>query len=204
MHITGERRIPAPRERVWRSLSDPAVLQGCVAGIRVEAAPGPDGAAPGPAGAASMLVSGFGHAPLTLQPSIREPFATMGWKVDPAGAATQRVLIRLAEEGVFTRLHYELSLADAQDTAADTREANLRARIDQAIDRLVQTIAGPAEIGASGVAGAVQAATDPSAQPNARIGAATRGSDVMTRLMTPSVIGGALFLMVLLFIVGLL
>ena len=32
MDMTGERRIPAPRERVWAALNDPEVLRGCIPG----------------------------------------------------------------------------------------------------------------------------------------------------------------------------
>ncbi len=198
MHITGERRIPAPRERVWRSLSDARVLQECVPGSQVD--PSSD--------AGGLTLSGFGGTPVHVQPSIREPFSTLGWKIDPKGAASQLALIQLAEEGVFTRLHYELSLVDGQGEASDTREANLRARIDQALGRFIQGISGPAEIGAGGLANAVQATTDPSAQPNARIGAAPGAAAIgsglaLGSLMNPLVIGGALFLLVLLFMVGL-
>ena len=200
MHITGERRVPAPRERVWRSLSDPQVLQGCLQGSTIEPYldPGDSKSDGGKPGEAAMLVRGIGAAPLHVQPSIRKPFETMGWKLDPRGPATQMVLIRLTEEGVFTRLHYELTLAD------ETNETTLRARIDQALERLIRIVAGPAEIGAGGIATAVQAATEPSDQPNARIAAPAIGSGLaLGSLLNPSVIGGALFLVVLLFMVGL-
>ncbi len=32
MEMTGEYRIPAPREKVWQALNDPAVLQACIPG----------------------------------------------------------------------------------------------------------------------------------------------------------------------------
>jgi carbon monoxide dehydrogenase subunit G len=32
MDMTGERRIPAPRQRVWTALNDPAVLKACIPG----------------------------------------------------------------------------------------------------------------------------------------------------------------------------
>ena len=32
MEMTGERRIPAPRERVWNALNDPEVLKACIPG----------------------------------------------------------------------------------------------------------------------------------------------------------------------------
>ena len=33
MDLTGEYRIPAPRDRVWQALNDPAVLESCIPGI---------------------------------------------------------------------------------------------------------------------------------------------------------------------------
>ncbi len=197
MHITGERRIPAPRERVWRSLADPAVLQGCVPGSRIEQE------------ADGLVLSGIGATPVRAQPTIREQFTKLGWRIDPGGAATQMVLVQLTEEGVFTLLRYELSLADADGDNEPVRTENLRARIDQALERLVHTVAGTGEIGAGGIAGAVQAATDPSAQPNASMrvpapGGAPDAPSIATRLLNPAVIGGAFFLIVLLFLVGLL
>jgi carbon monoxide dehydrogenase subunit G len=33
MDLTGEYRIPAPRERVWQALNDPVVLETCIPGI---------------------------------------------------------------------------------------------------------------------------------------------------------------------------
>ena len=33
MDLTGEYRIPAPREAVWQALNDPAVLEACIPGI---------------------------------------------------------------------------------------------------------------------------------------------------------------------------
>ena len=200
MHITGERRIPAPRERVWRSLADPAVLQGCVPGSSIEQ------------DADGLVLSGIGTTPVRAQPTIREQFTKLGWRIDPKGAATQMVLVQLTEEGVFTLLRYELSLADTDGGNEQVRTENLRARIEQALERLVHTVAGTGEIGAGGIAGAVQAATDPSAQPNASMraapaggpGSAPAGPTIATRLLNPAVIGGACFLIVLLFLVGLL
>jgi len=34
MEITGEYRIPAPQQRVWEALNDPAVLKACIAGCQ--------------------------------------------------------------------------------------------------------------------------------------------------------------------------
>src|ERR1700712_5309691 len=100
MHITGERKIPAPRERVWRCLSDPSVLQSCMTGSRV----GSDGQ--------SLLLDRADGTSLRAQPTIREPFTTLGWRIDPGGAATQMVLVRLVEQDVFTLMQYEVSVAD--------------------------------------------------------------------------------------------
>ena len=200
MHITGERKVPAPRERVWRCLSDPSVLQSCMPGSRI----GSDGQ--------SLLLSGNEGTSVRAQPTIREPFATLGWRIDPAGAATQMILVRLVEQGVFTLMQYEVSLADKDGEDTPVRTENLQAQIDQALERLVSTIAGTGEIAAGGIAGAVQAVTEPSDQPNARIvpaaPAVTKGASaapsMIAGLMNPLAIGSALFVVVLLFMVGLL
>ena len=34
MEFSGEYRIPAPQQRVWEALNDPAVLQACIAGCK--------------------------------------------------------------------------------------------------------------------------------------------------------------------------
>ena len=216
MHITGERQIPAPRERVWRALADATLLQGCIPDSRI----GPD--------EDSLILSGIGTGSVRAKPTVREPFTTLGWRIDPMGAATQMALIRLTEQGVYTVLSYELSLADPEGTDPEgkdngIRTANLQARIDQVLERFVHTVAGTAEIGAGGIAGAVQAATEPSAQPNASMratpsaaaganagaGAATVAAGgmpgEMSRLvgmLNPSIIGGVLFLVVVLFMLG--
>ena len=203
MHISGERLVPAPRERVWRSLTDAALLQECVPGGRIE-----------PDGDGGLLLYGPGHgdlAPLRAQPSIREPFSTLGWRIDPSGPGNQMVLVRLVEQGVFTRLQYEVSIADPDDAASGPEDERVRARIEAGLERFVHAIAGPGEIGAGGIAGAVQAATEPSAQPTASMRAEpASGPDgiggqpsALLGLLNPSVIGGMLFLIVVLFMVGL-
>ena len=84
-----------------------------------------------------------------------------------------------------------------------TSRVLLSIRVEATPARAFEVFTG--EIGAGGIAGAVQAATEPSAQPNARMRAApTAGPSIAARLLSPSVIGGALFLIVLLFLVGLL
>ena len=207
MHITGERLVPAPRERVWRSLADPAVLRDCVPGARIE-----------PDGEGGLLLSSSatgGGASVRAQPSIRDPFSTMGWRIDPGGAGSQMVLVRLAEQGVFTRLEYEVSLADPEGGNPEFLAGKLRERIDQGLERFSHTVAGPGEIGAGGLGGLVQAVTEPATQPNANIlasapsgsvgqvGVSPGNAQVILGLLNPSVIGGVLFLIVLLFLVGL-
>ena len=221
MHISGERLVPAPRERVWRSLADVTILRECLPGDPPACTLDADGegglllfsqhadGAGSPAGGAGPAAGGVGA--IHAKPSVREQFSTLGWRIDPERPGSQMLLLRLLEQGVFTRLQYELSLADPDDTDQAPRTAALQGQIDQALARFIHAIAGPGEIGAGGIAGAVQAATDPSAQPSASMRAtpATGTEDALDRttamlgLLNPSVIGGVLFLVVLLFMVGL-
>ena len=202
MHITGGRQVPAPRERVWKALADARVLQDCVPGLKIT----PEGN--------DLVLSGLGDRVLRARPTIREPFVTLGWRIDPASPATQMLLIRLAEQGVYTRLSYEISLADPDEPAPerapgapDVQERNLQARVQQALDRFIQQTAGPAEIGAGGLANAVQAVTEPGTQPTSRMTAepsaeADGAAAAWAVMLNPAAIGGVLFLIVLLFMVG--
>ncbi len=196
MHITGERQVPAPRERVWKALADAGVLQDCLPGLKVT----PEGD--------DLVLSGLGDRVLRARPTIREPFTTLGWRIDPASPATQMLLVRLAEQGVYTRLSYEISLADADvEGASGVQEQNLQARVQQALDRFIQQAAGPAEIGAGGIASAVQAATEPGTQPTSRmtaepLAASDGAAAAWVAMLNPAAIGGVLFLVVLLFMVG--
>ncbi len=201
--FTGERQVPAPRERVWKALLDAGVLQDCVPGLAV--------AADGDNLVLSGRGAGLGDRVLRAQRTINQPFDALGWRLDPGAAASQMLLIRLAEQGVYTRLSYEISLAEPDDAdppaTAGIREQNLQARVQQALDRFVQQAAGPAEIGAGGIASAVQAATEPGTQPTSRMTAeATASTEAASAawaaIANPAAIGGVLFVLVLLFMVG--
>ena len=58
MDMTGERRIAAPRQKVWDALNDPAVLKACIPGCEslektrrltdLQAPPPPSRSAPSP------------------------------------------------------------------------------------------------------------------------------------------------------------
>lgn len=193
MHLAGEHQVPAPRERVWRALADPAVLRDCLPpGSRL-------------ATAADGMTISSADGSFQACGSIREPHTTLGWTIDPSGAATQMVLVRLAERGAFTRLSYELSLVDPA-VEATPRLERLQREIEQALLRLSRHLAGPAEIGAQGVAGMVQAATEPASQPTARLApeAAPGLAPLLAACLTPQRVGGAGFVLVLLALLGLI
>jgi len=192
MHLTGEHLIPAPRERVWQALGDSLVLRDCLpagTGLQAEA----DG----------MIIDHPGGR-TTVRGSIREPHSTLGWKIDPAGPANQMVLVRLASRGAYTRLSYELALADPPGTEEPARSAALHGAIETGLQRLALVIAGPAEIGAQGLGGLTQAVTDPSRQPTARLVPGSAATAQFAAILTPRWLGGLGFLLVLLAVLGLI
>ncbi len=196
MDLSGERRLPAARDTVWNALSDMATLMeslppdtiavagddrvditfaGSAGSLHVLARPD---AANGPAQSVLHLAApGDGHAP------------------------SGRFELTMAEDGIFTRLIWRL--------AADIREEE-RPRVEAAIDHVLsqvgQRAATPQPIAAQGMAGAVTAVADaaPSAEvvaDNSPLMAVLRQLAAMPR---DSTIGGAVFVLVVMFVVGIL
>ena len=193
MDVSGERRLPAAREVVWRAMSDLATLTeslppGCTVerrghgfGVRF---PGENG------GWHTEAVSETSSGPAQ---SIVQMSAPAGVERGFGGRAD----ITMAEDGVFTRLLWRLAV-DLPDSERETIEA----AIDRALTHLGQRAATPAPIAAEGLAGAtaaaVNAATSGKASPLAVIGRTLAG------MPRDSTIGGAVFILVVLFVVGIL
>src|SRR3984893_9404342 len=109
MEMTGEFRIPAPRQRVWEALNDPEILKQSIPGCqtlekvsdtefngKVVASVGPGGATFG------------GKVPLSaLVPPQRYTIRGEG-SGGVAGFAKGGAKVNLAEDGGATVLHYEV------------------------------------------------------------------------------------------------
>ncbi len=197
MDLSGERRLPAARNVVWNALSDTATL--------AESLP------PG----VTIADLGDGSYDMTI------PDGETAWRTrvmpDAGSSPAQSVLhlaapadaergfagradITLAEDGVFTRLLWRVA-ADM----TDGERPQIEAAIDHVLTHIGQRAATPSPVAAQGAAGAAAAIVDalPSAASMERspLQVIVRTLAAMPR---DSTIGGALFMLVVLFVVGIL
>jgi len=109
MEMTGEYRIPASRDDVWRALSDPATLEACIPGCEELVRAGDDMTARivakiGPLQAAFLTQMHLSHL-------NRPEGGTLRLEADAglAGFASGSADVRLREDGDATVLSYEAS-----------------------------------------------------------------------------------------------
>ncbi len=108
MEMTGERRIPAPRQKVWEALNDPEVLKQCIAGCEtLEKTSDTEFSA--------RVTSRVGpvSAKFTGKVALSEVDPPNGYRISGegqggvAGFAKGGATVRLAEDGDGTLLTYE-------------------------------------------------------------------------------------------------
>ena len=184
MDFSGEYRIPAPRQKVWEALNDPAVLQQAIPGCE------------------TLEKTSDNEMKATVRMRIGPVSAKFGGKVtlsdfDPpnsyrisgegqggaAGFAKGGAVVKLAEDGSDTVLTYN---ADAQvggkiaQVGARLIEGTAKKLADEFFTKfaeLVGTAPAPQSVGAAATPVAVPTATEPSASaaPPAPPTSATRG-----------------------------
>ncbi len=166
MDVTGERRIPASRERVWAALNDPAVLQSCIPGCESLVREADDTLV----GTALVKIG-----PINARFSGRMQFS----ELDPphsyrvtgegqggvAGFANGGAAVRLRDEPPFTVMDYVLQAQVGGKIAqlgARLIEATVTSGADQFFDRFVTEVAGSpdTELAAAGPAGVIAAVTN--------------------------------------------
>jgi carbon monoxide dehydrogenase subunit G len=126
MHIVGNRRVLAPRHRVWLALQNSEVLETCL----------PGGGAVTLSGSEIKL-----GAPVNEQMRIVRSEPDMWLEMEGEGG---RAEVRLADDGpLATLLAYDL-----ESSAGD--ESLARAQIDRFLDAFQDEIAGPPEVAADG------------------------------------------------------
>lgn len=189
MEMTGEYRIPAPREAVWAALNDPVILQSCIPGCE------------------SLERGAENEFKATVRAKVGPVSARFSGKVtlsdfDPpksyrisgegqggaAGFAKGGAVVNLEEDGAGTILRYTADaqvggkLAQIGSRLIDGTAKKLADEFFEAFAAKVGGMAGPAASGpaeaaaATAVAGAVpaSAAPVPSASPPSARSAATR------------------------------
>lgn len=145
MDLAGERRIPAPRAKVWAALHDVQVLKSCIPGcdhLQSSAEHELDiaiGADPTP----SRFVGRVIETHVDVEQGFSLHIDGQNGSGEPV---TGTVLVSLQDEGSFTLLRYGARGPEAA-----------RRRIDAFLDRFTNEVAAPAEVMASGAAGAAAA-----------------------------------------------
>lgn len=168
MDMTGERRIPAPRERVWQALNDPLVLKASIPGCeRLEKLSDSE----------MTAVAAVKIGPISARFNGRVNLSDIdppnGYRISGegqggvAGFAKGGATVRLAEDEAFTVLSYDVKAQVGGKMAqlgARLIDATAKQMADAFFDRFVAEVAAPAaaEVGAEAPA-TVAAATAPQA-----------------------------------------
>ena len=158
MDMTGERRIPAPREKVWAALNDPEVLKASIPGCEsLEKLSDTDLKATAAVKIGPIAARFSGKMQLLdLDPPNSYRIAGEG-QGGVAGFAKGGAAVRLVEEGGFTLLSYDVKAQVGGKIAqlgARLIDASAKQMADAFFDRFVaQVSAPPAAMAAEGPAG---------------------------------------------------
>ena len=162
MDMTGERRIPAPRQKVWDALNDPAILKACIPGCEtLEKTSDTDLKATAAVKIGPIAARFTGKVQLVnLDPpnSYRIQGEGAG---GVAGFAKGGADVTLADEGINTILSYDVKAQVGGKIAqlgARLIDATAKQMADQFFDRFSAGVAGVQEIAADGMlTGGIQA-----------------------------------------------
>jgi carbon monoxide dehydrogenase subunit G len=163
MDMTGERRIPAPRQKVWNSLNDPQVLKSCIPGCEKLERTGDNQFVATAAIKIGPIAARFNGKVDLLDLDEPNSYRIQGeGQGGVAGFAKGGATVRLADEGPFTVLNYAVQAQVGGKIAqlgARLIDATSKQMADQFFNRFTQEVSGPAEVAAEGPAGAVATAT---------------------------------------------
>jgi hypothetical protein len=177
MDMTGEYRIPAPRQRVWEALNDPAILKQCIPGCEeIEQTTPTDWTAKVVAKVGPVKARFSGKVTLSdLDPPN-------GYKITgegtggAAGFAKGGAAVRLADDGAGTLLSYTVeSHVGGKLAQIGSRliESTSRKMADDFFGRFVALVGTPA------------AAATPAAEPSPRVEPAATPADQAAAMATP-------------------
>jgi carbon monoxide dehydrogenase subunit G len=164
MDMTGERRIPAPRQRVWDGLNSPEVLKACIPGCQsLEKVSDTElkAIAAVKIGPIAARFNGTVHLS-ELHPPVSYTISGEG-QGGVAGFAKGGAHVHLEEDGDFTLMRYDVQAQVGGKIAqlgARLIDATAKSMADSFFDRFVNEVAGaPAhEAGAAGGAAFIASA----------------------------------------------
>ena len=164
MDMTGERRIPAPRQKVWDALNDPEVLKAAIPGCKtLEKTSDSDMKATAAVRIGPISAQFAGKVQLLdLDPPNSYRIAGEG-QGGVAGFANGGATVHLSDDGAFTLLKYEVKAQVGGKIAqlgARLIDATAKQMADQFFDRFSAEVSGPVETAAAGpLVAAVEAVT---------------------------------------------
>ncbi|MGI4976357.1 MAG: CoxG family protein [Janthinobacterium lividum] len=155
MEITGERRVPSPRSKVWASLNDAQVLRACLPGVQSL-----EQVSPTEFRARSEARVGPVSTPVawTVRRTAAEEMTSATWALDGKagehGSLSGTATVRLADQGEFTLLSHTASVTPS-GRVAQLGERALDAAAGTALggflDRFTAEVSGVPEYGADGI-----------------------------------------------------
>ena len=171
MDMTGERRIPAPRQKVWDALNDPAVLKACIPGCEsLEKTSDTDLKATAAVKIGPISARFNGKVQLTdLNPPDSYRISGEG-QGGVAGFAKGGANVRLSDEGADTLLQYDVKAQVGGKIAqlgARLIDATSKQMADMFFDRFSAAVSSPAPDAPAASAQPVPANVLPPAGPDA-------------------------------------
>ena len=144
MEMTGERRIPAPRERVWAGLNDPETLRACIPGCEALERTAPDVFKATAAVKIGPIAARFTGSVRLSDIQAPESYTISGeGQGGAAGFAKGGAKVRLADDAGLTVLSYDV-LAQVGGKMAQLGarliDASAKQMSDQFFNRFVEVL----------------------------------------------------------------
>lgn len=164
MDMTGERRIPAPRQKVWDALNDPQVLKGCIPGCETL-----EKTSENDMKASAAIKIGPISARFNGKVQITDVDAPTSYRISGEGAggvagfAKGGADVHLSDDGDFTLLKYAVKAQVGGKIAqlgARLIDATAKQMADAFFDRFTAEVAAPAPVAVDGAAGLVAKASE--------------------------------------------
>ncbi len=147
MDMTGERRIPAPRQKVWNSLNDPQVLKTCIPGCETLERTADNAYIATAAVKIGPIAARFNGKVNLLDLDEPNSYRIQGeGQGGVAGFAKGGATVRLADDGPYTLLSYAVQAQVGGKIAqlgARLIDATSKQMADQFFNRFTSEVAAP-------------------------------------------------------------